>query len=69
MNLPISIQVMKQTRIENERYYSKRDKAKKMFQPLQEKCFLSLEKIDFPPVIFIGKMCFSPFFIVLIVIP
>jgi pyoverdine/dityrosine biosynthesis protein Dit1 len=37
MTLPISIQIMKQTRIENEKYYSKRDKAKKMFQPLQEK--------------------------------
>jgi hypothetical protein len=37
MTLPISIQIMKQTRIENEKYYSKRDKAKKMFKPLQEK--------------------------------
>ena len=37
MSLPISIQVMKQTRIENEKYYSKMDKARKMFQPLQEK--------------------------------
>ena len=37
MSLPVSIQVMKQTRIENEKYYSKRDKAKKMFQPLQKK--------------------------------
>ena len=37
MSLPISIQVMKQTRIENERYYSKRDKARKMFQSLQKK--------------------------------
>jgi hypothetical protein len=37
MSLSISIQVMKQARIENEKYYSKRDKAKKMFQPLQKK--------------------------------
>lgn len=37
MSLPISIQVMKESRIDNERYYTKRDRARKMFEPLRLK--------------------------------
>ena len=37
MSLPLSLQVMKEARIENEKYYSKREKARKMFEPLKNK--------------------------------
>ena len=37
MSLPTSLQVMKKARIENEKYYSKREKARKMFEPLRKK--------------------------------
>jgi hypothetical protein len=37
MSLPISLQVVKQLRIKKEKYCTKRNKAKIMFQPLQEK--------------------------------
>ena len=36
MSLPTSLQVMKEARIENEKYYSKREKARKMFEPLRK---------------------------------
>ena len=37
MSLPTSLQVMKEARIENEKYYSKRQQARKMFEPLKNK--------------------------------
>ena len=45
MNLPISIQVMKQTRIENERYYRNCEKGKELAKFLFKKYKCSLAEM------------------------